>query len=79
MRCAPAIVEPRMMGQSSVCGTTTGQTRSLKQGETTTMSRIRTAVKFFTYGLLVGVLFAPGSGAETRERIRAFIMREQTY
>ncbi len=43
------------------------------------MSRIRTAVKFFTYGLLVGVLFAPGSGAETRERIRAFIMREQEY
>lgn len=26
----------------------------------------RTAVKFFVYGLLVGLFFAPRSGAETR-------------
>lgn len=26
----------------------------------------RTAVKFFVYGLLIGLFFAPRSGAETR-------------
>ncbi len=26
----------------------------------------RTAVKFFVYGLLIGLFFAPKSGAETR-------------
>lgn len=39
------------------------------------LSRARTAMKFFTYGLLIGVLFAPASGAETRERVRDFVMR----
>jgi gas vesicle protein len=29
----------------------------------------RTAVKFFTYGIIVGILFAPQSGAETRKKI----------
>lgn len=29
----------------------------------------RTAVKFFTYGLIVGLLFAPQSGAETRKKV----------
>lgn len=29
----------------------------------------RTAVKFFTYGLIVGLLFAPQSGAETRKKL----------
>jgi hypothetical protein len=38
---------------------------------------MRTAVKFFTYGLIFGVLFAPGSGAETRDRLRSWIMREK--
>lgn len=42
------------------------------------VGRARTAVKFFTYGLLIGILFAPRSGAATRERIRAWIMREPT-
>ncbi len=37
--------------------------------------RMRTAVKFFTYGVLIGVLFAPQSGAQTRQQIRSWISR----
>jgi gas vesicle protein len=29
----------------------------------------RTALKFFVYGLLAGLLFAPRSGEETRSRV----------
>ena len=29
----------------------------------------RTAVKFFTYGIIIGLLFAPQSGAETRKKV----------
>ena len=29
----------------------------------------RTAVKFFVYGLVIGLLFAPQSGAETRAKV----------
>ncbi len=29
----------------------------------------RTAVKFFVYGVIVGLLFAPQSGAELRKQI----------
>ncbi len=29
----------------------------------------RTAVKFFTYGIIIGLLFAPQSGAETRKKL----------
>jgi gas vesicle protein len=29
----------------------------------------RTAVKFFVYGIIVGLLFAPQSGAELRKQI----------
>ena len=33
------------------------------------IGRARTAMKFFVYGLLVGLLFAPASGEETRRRV----------
>lgn len=31
------------------------------------MSRARVAMKFLVYGLVIGILFAPRSGEETRE------------
>lgn len=34
---------------------------------------MRTAVKFFVYGLLVGLLFAPRSGDETRKELMAWV------
>lgn len=34
---------------------------------------IRTAVKFFVYGLLVGLLFAPRSGEETRKELMNWV------
>jgi gas vesicle protein len=33
------------------------------------IGRARTAAKFFVYGLIVGILFAPRSGAETRAQV----------
>lgn len=39
------------------------------------LTRARTAMKFFTYGLLLGILFAPGSGEETRSRIKDMILQ----
>ena len=29
----------------------------------------RTAVKFFVYGLIAGLMFSPGSGAENRKKL----------
>ena len=34
---------------------------------------MRTAVKFFVYGLLVGLLFAPRSGEETRQELMNWV------
>lgn len=31
------------------------------------IARMRTAMKFFTYGLLIGIFFAPRSGKESRQ------------
>jgi hypothetical protein len=39
------------------------------------LTRARTAMKFFTYGLVAGLLFAPNSGAETRERLKDMVLR----
>lgn len=33
----------------------------------------KTAVKFFAYGIMVGLVFAPQSGAETRKQIMSWI------
>ena len=33
------------------------------------LSRSRVALKFMTYGVLIGVIFAPRSGSETRNEI----------
>lgn len=37
------------------------------------IKHMRTAVKFFVYGLLVGLLFAPRSGAETRKELMNWV------
>jgi gas vesicle protein len=39
-------------------------------------SRTRVATKFFAYGLVIGLLFAPGSGAENRERLKSWISEQ---
>lgn len=33
----------------------------------------RTAVKFFVYGLIVGLLFSPGSGEENRKKLLEWV------
>jgi hypothetical protein len=35
------------------------------------VSRVRVALKFFTLGLVAGLVFAPAAGAETRARLVA--------
>lgn len=37
------------------------------------IKNMRTAVKFFVYGLLVGLLFAPRSGEETRKELMNWV------
>ncbi len=37
------------------------------------IGRTRTAIKFFVYGLVGGLLFAPRSGAETRKELQAWL------
>ena len=37
------------------------------------IGRARTALKFFVYGLVVGLLFAPRSGEETRTRVLGWV------
>ncbi len=34
------------------------------------LSRARTALKFLTYGILIGIFFAPRSGAESRQQVK---------
>ena len=36
------------------------------------LGRARTALKFFVYGLLIGLFFAPRSGEETRSQVLAW-------
>ena len=36
------------------------------------IGRARTALKFFVYGLLIGLFFAPRAGEETRQRVFAW-------
>ncbi len=33
----------------------------------------RTAVKFFVYGLIVGLMFSPGSGEENRKKLMNWV------
>lgn len=38
------------------------------------LGRLRTAAKFFTWGLLLGLLLAPASGQELRRRMVRWVM-----
>lgn len=37
------------------------------------LGNARTAMKFFVYGLILGLLFAPRSGAETRKELVGWV------
>lgn len=39
------------------------------------IARMRTAMKFFVYGLAVGILFAPRTGKESRSALIAWVNR----
>lgn len=34
------------------------------------LGRLQTALKFLTYGIVIGIFFAPESGAETRRKVK---------
>lgn len=34
------------------------------------LGRMQTALKFLTYGIVIGILFAPERGAETRRKVK---------
>lgn len=40
------------------------------------LSRWRTAAKFFAWGLLLGLIFAPASGQEVRRRLLRWAMSQ---
>ena len=37
------------------------------------LGNARTAMKFFVYGLVLGLMFAPRSGAETRKEVLGWV------
>ena len=37
------------------------------------LGNARTAMKFFVYGLILGLVFAPRSGAETRQELMSWV------
>lgn len=37
------------------------------------IGRARTAIKFFVYGLVGGLLFAPQSGSQTRQQLMTWV------
>lgn len=37
------------------------------------LARTRTALKFMTYGIIVGLFFAPRPGAETRKQVMDWV------
>ena len=37
------------------------------------LRRMRVALKFMTYGILIGVFLAPRSGAETRKQVSSWV------
>jgi gas vesicle protein len=39
------------------------------------IARMRTAMKFFVYGLAIGILFAPRSGKESRSALLDWVNR----
>lgn len=37
------------------------------------LGRLQTALKFLTYGLLIGIFFAPDRGSETRRKVTNWV------
>jgi hypothetical protein len=49
------------------------QSKTQRNEERIMIKNVRTAVKFFVYGLVIGLLFAPRSGAETRDELLGWL------